>query len=121
MASYTLNTTTQQETYVTRARTSSNDAACLSIGAPLGSTQAECDAIIAAAAAEVPPRVIGPVTIYANNGPYLLAVLTAEMKRIREVQKREDVVTYEKALAAASPAQKSAIETTLGLPAGTIE
>ena len=120
MASYTLNTTTQQEAYVTRARTASNAAACASIGAPEGSTQAECDAIIAAAAAETPPRVIGPVTIYAGNGPYLLAVLTAEMKRIRDVQIREDRVTYESALAAANQTQKDAICATLGLPAGTL-
>lgn len=120
MASYTLNTTVAQETIITRAREASNNAATDSIGAPRGSTQAGCNALIAAAAAETPPRIIGPVTVYANNGPYLLAVLTAEMIRIRAVHVREDKATYESALAAANQAQKDAVAAALGLPAGTL-
>lgn len=120
MASYTLNTTAAQEAIVTRAREASNNAATDSIGAPRGSTQAQCDAIIAAAAAEDPPRVIGPVTVYGANGPYLLAVLTGEMKRIRDLQRNEDRLAYEAALAAADQAQKDAVAAALGLPAGTL-
>lgn len=120
MASYTLNTTAAQETIVTRAREASNNAATDSIGAPRGSTQAACDAIIAAAAAETPPRIIGPVTVYAGNGPYLLAVLAGEMTRIRATQVREDKTTYESALAVASQAQKDQIAAVLGLAPGTL-
>jgi hypothetical protein len=121
MASYTLNTTVAQETIVTRAREASNNAATDAISAPRGSTQAQCDALIAAAAAEDPPRVIGPVTVYANNGPYLLAVLTGEMKRILEIQRREDKATYEAALAVATQTQKDEIAAILGLAPGTLK
>jgi len=120
MASYTLNTTEAQEAIVTRARTASNNAATDSIGAPRGSTQAQCDAIIAAAAAETPPRILGPVKVYAGNGPYLLAVLTAEMIRIRSIHVREDKAIYEEALASATQEQKDAVAAALGLPAGTL-
>jgi hypothetical protein len=120
MASYTFNTTTAQETIVTRARTESNNAACDSIGIARGSTQAQVDAFIAAAAAQTPPKIIPATTVYDDNRTYILSVLVEEFKRIKALQSSTDKRSYETALASATQAQKDTIATTLGLPAGTL-
>jgi hypothetical protein len=57
---------------------------------------------------------------YANNGAYLLAVLTAKMLDVWHDQKQADRGTYDSALAAATQVQKDQIAAILGLPAGTL-
>jgi hypothetical protein len=120
MASYTFTTSTAQETIITRARTESNNAATDAIGAPRGSTQAQVDAFIAAAAAEVPPRIIPATTVFGDNKAYITSVLVEEFKRIKALQSRADKITYETALATATQAQKDQVAAVFGLPAGTL-
>jgi hypothetical protein len=120
MASYTFSTTTAQETIITRARTESNNVACDSIGIARGSTQAQVDAFIAAAAAATPPKIIPATTVYDDNKAYILAVLVEEFKRIKALQSFADKRTYEAALAAATQAQKDQVAAVFGLPAGTL-
>lgn len=120
MASYTWTSDADQDATILRARTESNDAATDSIGAPRGSTQAECDAIIAAAAAENPPRIIGPVNIYGTDQQWVRDVIRDEVRRTKRVHKAADKASYETALAAATQAQKDAVAAALGLPAGTL-
>lgn len=59
-------------------------------------------------------------TQYANNGQFLLAMLTARMVEIYDAQKRADKNRYEDALAIATQEQKDQIAAVLGLAPGTL-
>ena len=108
-ASYTLNTTAAQETVVTRARTEDNARACASVGLPTGCTQAQADA-----------QSPGRVTIYANNGAWLLDILKAAVTEKLSSQQTADLATWEKTRATATQAQKDAACAALGLAAGCL-
>lgn len=113
MASYTWTSDAEHDAVILRARTESNNAATDSIGAPRGSTQAECDAITTA-------KGLPPVNIYATDQAWVRDVIRDEVRRTKRVQKAADKAAYETALAAANRAQKDAVAAALGLPAGTL-
>lgn len=119
-SNYTWNSDDDHDATILRARTESNLAATESIGAPPGSTQAQCDAIIAAAAAENPPRIIGPVNIYGTNQQWVRDVIRDEVRRTKRVHKAADKAAYEATLAAATQEQKDQIAGILGLAPGTL-
>lgn len=120
MADYTWTSDADQDATILRARTESNNAATDSIGAPRGSTQAQCDAIIAAAAAEVPPRILGPVNIFGTDQNWVRTAIKEEVKRTKKLHKNADKRTYEGLLVNATRAQLDQIAAILGLPAGTL-
>jgi len=121
MATYTWDSTTDQDAILDRSRVSSNNAACDAIGIARGSTQAQCDAWIAAANAEDPPRLVGvTVNIIGNLQGYVRDVIRGEVKRIKALHKAENRAAFDAAVAAATPAQRDQIAALLGLGAGTV-
>lgn len=59
-------------------------------------------------------------TDYANNGQYLLAVLTARLLDVWHDQKQADRAAFDAALGTATQEQKDAIAAVLGLAPGTL-
>lgn len=119
-ADYTVTLNAGQETTTTRARTESNTAACALVGLPASCTQAQADAAVAAAAAEVPPRTLPSVNVMSNNSKYVNSLVNAELARIKTVQKAADKNSFDKARDTATQAQKDAACVALGLTAGCL-
>ena len=108
-ATYSVTTTTAQETVITRARTADNAIACHSLGLPDACTQAQADA--------VKP---GAVVVFAANGPYLLNILKLSLTSKKDTQDEQDRQAFEAAKQAATQAQKDAACQALGLPVGCL-
>lgn len=119
-ADYTVTLNAGQETTITRARTESNTAACALVGLPASCTQAQANAAVVAAAAEVPPRVLPSVNIFNGNNSYVNSLVNADLARMKAVHKAADKNSFDSARDTATQAQKDAACVALGLVAGCL-
>lgn len=119
-ADYTVTLNATQEATVTRARTESNAAACALVGLPANCTQAQANAAVAAAAAEVPPRTLPSVNVINTNSGYVNTMVNADLKRMKGAHKAADKNSFNAARDTATQAQKDAACVAFGLAAGCL-
>lgn len=129
-ASWTVNTNAAQDARATRELTALNKATCASVGLGASCTQANARAAYCANTGAIPRNTVpcvlngissGTLVIYGTVGEYLDKYgVDANDKVLKRQQNAEDRETWTAWLATATQAQKGAVCTAAGKPAGCL-